>query len=356
MNLIQEIFQVISDFEPTDLVAHTSPWDIEGITACHALEGLCNRYLSNITDHAFWLGTTAFDYFLEFRSFGCNISQKYRGIISERDILIPYFPIINKEIPFGGFPFDARGKQIIVSGGGIHKIKGSTKFLEIVKYILDRHPNALFLYLGHGDHHYLENFSSKYGYEGRFFHINERKDIYEIIRHCTLYLNTYPHLGALMTQIAAEAGKPPLTLNDKKEHNQKVSELLIIKKDTPKLEFDDIDELKQSIDNYLTNPFLLKEAEDKIRGCVPTPEMFALMMQNSLENHSTGLVPNTYSIDTTSFASDYIARFKGRPETYRYFFYDNDIRLAVKYFPYYVHIISAKIKSIIFNAFHKSRT
>ena len=42
--------------------------------------GHMKRYQVNLTDHAFWLGTYAFDYCLEFLDFGAIVSREYRHI------------------------------------------------------------------------------------------------------------------------------------------------------------------------------------------------------------------------------------------------------------------------------------
>lgn len=343
--LIREIYKAAIEYKPSELIAHTSPWDVEALVAIRAMEGCCTRYLSNITDHAFWLGTSVFDYFLEFRDYGCNISQQYRGISSEQDIKIPYFPIINKSISFEGFPFDTKGKQLVVSGGNIYKIKSSPKFLDIAKHILDNHPNTLFLYYGGGDHNYLQEFSDSNNYEGRFFHFSERKDIYQIILHSTLYLNTYPLFGGLMTQIALAAGKLPLTLNDNNRRDLSVSELLTDNDNIKKIEFDDIEKIKEAINIYLNDPIQLKQTEALFLDCIPSPESFAQMVMDSLDKHSTGLNPQKYSIDNERFSNEYITILNEDINKYRYFFYAHDFKLAINYIPYYVNIIGKRIAS-----------
>ena len=51
----------------------------------------------------FWLGAKAIDYVLEFRQFGVSVSQQRRGIISQQQLLVPFYPIIDNN-PFQGFP------------------------------------------------------------------------------------------------------------------------------------------------------------------------------------------------------------------------------------------------------------
>ena len=110
-----EIKNLISAFSPSTIIAHTSPWDVSGLAVINHFDGVCKRYLINITDHAFWLGACVFDYFFEFRNYGYNISSLYRGISKEKLLLLPYYPIVNKDIPFHGFEFDTNGKKLIFS-------------------------------------------------------------------------------------------------------------------------------------------------------------------------------------------------------------------------------------------------
>jgi len=58
----------------------TTPWDISAILAFMQMSGKMKRYQINLTDHAFWLGRQAFDFCLEFRDFGANVSRIHRNI------------------------------------------------------------------------------------------------------------------------------------------------------------------------------------------------------------------------------------------------------------------------------------
>lgn len=57
-----------------------------------------------MTDHAFWLGRFAFDYCIEFRVYGYNISIQKRKIEKEKILMLPYYPVIRKE-KYQGLPF-----------------------------------------------------------------------------------------------------------------------------------------------------------------------------------------------------------------------------------------------------------
>lgn len=56
-----------------------APWAMEAITAFHAFPNV-RKYLINLTDHAFWLGTSCTDYLVEFRNYGINVSRSKRGL------------------------------------------------------------------------------------------------------------------------------------------------------------------------------------------------------------------------------------------------------------------------------------
>ena len=73
-------------------------------------------------DHAFWLGRNAFDYCLEFRDFGANLSRQYRHIPIQKLLKQPYYPLADPTIPYGGLPFErADGDFVIFSGGTLYK-------------------------------------------------------------------------------------------------------------------------------------------------------------------------------------------------------------------------------------------
>lgn len=72
-------------------------------------------------DHAFWLGRNAFDYCLEFRDFGANLSRQYRHIPIQKLLKQPYYPLADPTIPYGGPPFERADGDVIFSGGTLYK-------------------------------------------------------------------------------------------------------------------------------------------------------------------------------------------------------------------------------------------
>ena len=340
------ISKKIGEIAPDIILAHTSPSDVAGLLAIKRFEKLCERWLVNITDHAFWLGTRVFDFFLEFRNYGFNVSKKNRGISKERLFLLPYYPIVNSAIPFKGFDFDTAGKKILFSGGSIYKIQGSPVFLDIVKHVLTRHKDVIFLYLGNGDFSYLQNFVKENAFEDRFFFYAERNDIFEVFKHCDLFLNTYPLIGALMTQYACVAGKVPITLNPNGAGDcNDVSELLLGKDDV-QIQFETKSECEKAIDFYLDNPSVLKKTGEKIRQQIITPKVFAKSLFSCLNEKRSLFTPaRDYEIDIEKFSEPYIKRFNENVvDNYCSRFICKKPMMAVVFFKYFLLVFVKRIR------------
>ena len=341
-----KIFKAVEDFNPSIIIAHTSPWDLAGLMAIYNFEGHCTRYLINITDHTFWLGTTFFDYYLEFRDYGFNISKRYRKIDEKKLLKLPYYPIVNENIQFKGFDFNTKNKKLIFSGGSIYKIKGSQKFFDLVKYILTKYQDTIFLFLGNGDSSYIQKFIDENGFQDRMYYQTERKDIWEIFRHCDLYLNTYPLIGGLMTQYACLAGKIPLTLNDTNDKCNDIYELMLNHFDLD-FQLDSIEKYKTKIDEYMQSPEKLKYHGKILRDSIIRPEIFKELFFKYLQQPSNLLNINEYDIDISRFSEQYINRFNEDNGIQYYLnFYRKDIRYLLNFSLYYIKYINLRIKSI----------
>lgn len=204
----------VKTYAPEVAFLYTTPSDVGGILAFQKLKGHVKRYQINLTDHAFWLGRNAFDFCLEFRDFGATISRTQRKIPAEKLLKQPYYPVIDRKIPFAGYPFERMpGDFVIFSGGQLYKTKDEAKtYYHVVDAILKTHPQVKFWYARGGQDADMDWLKERY--PDRFFYTSERKDLYQVLKACDLYLNTYPIIGGLMTQYAAAAGRLPLTLND----------------------------------------------------------------------------------------------------------------------------------------------
>jgi len=300
-NAIKALFE---KHRPEKAFLYSTPDDTAAIAVFTGYQGVVDRFKINLTDHAFWLGTKSFDYNLEFRNYGSCVSNKYRRIGKERIILMPYYPY-HKPHEFEGLPFDSEGKKVMFSGGYLYKTLGDpqNRYYRIVRTLLQGHEDLIYLYAGAGDDSELKKVSDEF--PGRVYHINERNDLYELMGHCTFYLNTFPMIGGLMMQFAADAGKLPLTLRPDKK-NVDADGILF---NQEQIEYATVEELTAEADKLLEDEeYRLKRGEE-IKKCMITPDEFREALGAAVERHESVFQVEIKDIDTSDFRAPYIARF-----------------------------------------------
>ena len=266
-------------------------------------------------------------------------------------LLLPYYPVINKNIDFGGFDFDTTGKRLVFSGGSIYKIQGSPIFLEIVKHVLDKHDDAIFLYLGNGDCSYFDDFIKNNNFQGRFFYYPERNDIYGVLKHCDLYLNTYPLIGGLMTQYACVAGKLPITLNENGKNDCNNVDELLLGKSNVQIQYNTKEACENAIDFYLDNPDKLKRVGEKVRRDLIDKKMFRKFLLDYLAgDREPPIQICNYDIDIDKFAESYMARFNmDDGKEYCSSFVCRNMDMVFSFFKYFLVTLGSRlVKKICF--------
>jgi hypothetical protein len=330
----KEISEKILSFNPSRVLYHSAPWDTVGYIVLSYLGNYqIERYLINLTDHAFWLGCNCIDYILEFRSYGANISIDYRHISSNKLMIMPYYPIQNKLDEFQGFPFNTENKKIIVSGGSLYKIYGSPVFFDIVKHILKLYSDVIFFYLGNGDIKPLVKFIEENNLSKRFFYSRERKDISEIIKRCYFYLNTYPVGGGLLPQLAVINDKIPITYTDKKYINNNTDELFINNKNQ-KFTFYDFDSFYFEINKLITDSSYYIQKTNDLKNKVIASQNFSLWLFSILEKKESVHTWVKYDVDIDSFRELYFIQGNKYPYKYPSYFF---IRKSIFVFVFFIH-------------------
>lgn len=303
LNQINELINIFMDYKPKYAFSHTIPFDVIWGVVFKLFDGVVQRYLINLTDHAFWIGKNSFDKIIEFREYGANISHFYRNIERDKIELLPYYPMIDESISFQGFPDGIEDSDYIFSGGSLYKTFDEyDTYYTMIEYILSR-TNVKFLYAGNGDCSHLEKLKNKF--PNRVLYISERKDFFYLIRHSILYINTYPMCGGLMMQYAVMASKLPFTLR----HNDDCDGILI-NQDKIGIMYDRSQELANDVIRCIKDRKYLYEKEKKIQGSVIDEEMFNLGLIKIIRNENSGYVINWSMLDSTRFRKEYIYRFK----------------------------------------------
>lgn len=289
----QFVYNTIVESGANKLLIQSEPHSAYANTAFYALPKEITRYKINLTDHTFWIGADCFDYSFEFRPFGCTLSNVERGVPSDRLFYMPFYPIMNRT-GFKGYPKEVDGKVVLFSGGAYYKVydKDDTYF-KMAKDILDSCYNVIILYAGIGDPQKMKEKIEEYGLQQRFLLLGQRSDITEVFEHCDIYLNTFPFGGGLMSQFAAQLGKP--IVNYYTPVTAKVEEFVCQQKDID-ISDNTIDSLVERVRRLADNKEERIAFGKQIRSCVITPSEFNQKFENCIR---TGVNQIPYNDNTT---------------------------------------------------------
>ncbi len=301
-----DLKKIVDVFCPSKMFLYTTPDDVVGIGVFNYYDKKILRYQINLTDHAFWLGVNAFDYCLEFRNYGASISCLYRHIDINKIRVLPFYPKINYNVNFQGFPFsfDKDKQKLIFSGGSLYKtLGGENRYYHIVRYILANFIDTVFWYAGSGDTTELNKLIKEY--PNRVFITDERSDFYQIILKCFFYLSTYPIVGGLMFQYAAAAGKVPLTL----KYDDCSNDFLINQKELG-IEFESLNDLFNEIDYLFNSPDELNLRGECLKKSVISKDIFESNIKKLLNEQRTDFKVVIYDVNVKEFQENYLKRFK----------------------------------------------
>lgn len=297
---INLIIQSITDFCPSKAFLHMSPWDVVGNVVWNLFPSI-ERFQINITDHAFWLGISCADYFLEFRNFGYNVSKEFRHIPKEKIFILPYYPICDL-VTYNGIP-EKKNYIKLFSGGAMYKIYGyNLKYLDIIKDILIRNPNTIFYYAGAGDYAPMEAIIKKFNLQDRWILLGFRKDIVEVMKHIDIYIGTYPLGGGLISQIAATLAKPCVCYHDPRLLNFSNVQQLFNSNIAPKISFNDLSEFNTVLDRLINSSQIRQNMGKKLQLSLPTVEEFeeGLFKIIKGEYKSNGIINDKIASDELS--------------------------------------------------------
>lgn len=295
----QEIYDLIADFKADKAFLHLAPWSSTAIISWAALSSV-TRYLIDLTDHAFWLGSECFDYYISFRDYGSYISERFRGITKDKQILMPFYPIVEGGSEFQGFEPDISNKKVIFTGGSYYKMYGKGDvFLNILKRICLDNYDTVILIAGSGDARILENFIKKNRLDEQVFLIGSRKDIVGVFKNIDIYLNTYPVGGGLMSQLAVSQHKPLIgyCTNDMP---MSFPESLFRNTDDTKFTYNDLELFHEEMNKLLSSDSHLKKTVIKYGELNISPSDFSSELQYKIKN----TVTITDSVDFPEFCNE----------------------------------------------------
>ncbi len=179
--------------------------------------------------------------------------------------MLPYYPYIDQEKEYEGFPFPVEeGDFIIFSGGTLYKTYDGAEnlYYKMVEFCLSEFAHTKFWYAGRGeDRHTVELKRLQEKYAGRVFWSKEgRDDLFQVLQHVDLYLNTYPVGGGLMLQYAAAAGRVPLIYYRTIESRTST----LVNQDRLGIEFDDLEAWKEEAAKLIRDEAYRKSKEQRV--------------------------------------------------------------------------------------------
>jgi len=301
---LQATYSRIQTFRPEKLLMHITPWAVEALAVFHALTPV-TKYLVNLTDHAFWLGSSVLNYCIEFRSYGCTVSLEKRRLRRDQLLLLPYYPITSGD-PFQGFPEAARDRLIVLSGSSYYKIYGRNgKYFQLARRLLQENPECVLLFAGGGDGQRIERFIADNRLQGRFILLGSRSDISQVFAHCDIYLGTYPMCGALMTQLAAAHSKPVLAYTTPDLPGNFV-EAIISAAGCPPTTFTDEQALFAEARKLMLSKVYREDRGRALCRVLTTPEDFNRSLSKAIERNRSPLPVELTRIDYDCFSQYYL--------------------------------------------------
>lgn len=279
---VQEYYDIVHASKPEKIIAHLSPWDIKSMLVLCAMNSV-KRYLVNLTDHAFWLGKICCDFFIGFRGYSSYISLNHREISYDRLMEQPFYPIM-ESAPYAGLPLAEPRTKTIFTGGAFYKMYGDdAKFFKIIKRICEENCSVRFVIAGSGDEKPLAKFITDNNLNSEVSIIGPRKDITEVYKNIDIYLNTYPLMGGLMTQLAAMHGVPTVGYSpDDNPCNR--GESFLLDNFEGKITFSDIEEMHKHINKLLREPSTYEASKNKLQRAVINVDEFNVSLNHILDN------------------------------------------------------------------------
>lgn len=326
IDIAKKIDSVFKVYKPTVAFFYTTPHDVSAAIAFSNNDSSI-RFQIDLTDHAYWIGTNAFDYITESREMGASIAIFERKIDIGKVIKLDCVPYINQDKYEVSLPFDIHKDKYIFTGGSLYKTLGDKELLyyKTIANIMENFSDIKFLYAGSGDDSEMKKIISKF--PGRAYLIDERPDFFRLIENCILYINSYPMFGGLMMRYAAMAHKVPITLRHDND-----ADGILFNQSKLGIEFDNYQDYISEIHKLLSDDNYRKNKEELVDNSVLNELRFARNLKSLIEEQRTEFqFKEIKKFDTSEFRKEYKRRFK-KKTIYKIIGQKGNVLIA-KYFP-----------------------
>ena len=270
--LANEIRRIILKYRPANIIMHQEATGALAMTLMYSLAGI-TRYKIIPGDHHFYLGYDCFDYFLDFRPFGWSTSHYERRLPIDKIINNTYYPIINDNLDFQGFPSDTDGKVIVLSGGASYKFEGSNVFYELLEHILTI-DGVVFVFMGKPTSKLVE-MKNDSRYANKIFFLGYRKDFSQVLKKIHILFNSYPFSGGLFCQTAAYYQKPIIAYSkDSLRSENCVEDILGLASNGSQITTTSIESFKKQVEKLIEDHNYYIEKGNECKKMLVTKEYF----------------------------------------------------------------------------------
>jgi hypothetical protein len=284
---VKQIQEKILAYQPSKLFLHIFANSI-CIPVLYNLPVGITKYIINLADQTFWLGSKAIDYSFEFRTFGATVSFEKRGLLKSQLLYLPFYPFLDS-ISFQGFPDFPKNKIIVFSGGDFYKtVDPNFTYWKLIKSLLLSNPDVIFLFATKVEtgnvQNFIESFIKKNNFEDQFKYIGFRKDINEVFKRCDIYIGTCPVSGSLMSQLAAFHSKPILQFYLPETYDEE-TESAICHNCYTQISFTDKNKFLAEASHLIKDANYRLIRGKEINKCLITEEQFNLRFANCLKDN-----------------------------------------------------------------------
>lgn len=342
---LNKLVTVIENYNPSKAFLHLTPWNPFSFLLWNRFEDI-ERFQINLTDHAFWIGKKCFDYCIEFRDYGYNVSLKHRGIPKEKLLLAPFYPIVDSQNTFQGFPQKVEHKKLIISGASFYKIFGENDmFFKLMKNICNQHEDAIILFAGNGDYKLFNKLLEKYELIDKVILLGDRADISEVVKRAYIYLATYPIGGGLMGQFAIQHKIPIVAYTDKSFPNNNIECFLKPQKGLS-ITTNSMDEFLTEFHKLYTDFEYRKTTAERNYSLLIQPNEFNIQLQQIVNNKKLIRDVENIDIDIIRFSNLYLNIENKYLHHFKYLF-PLIVKLNINKFPY-IKLIQLKLSFFSF--------
>ena len=209
LDLYVQLKSIILKCKPSKILFHLSPYSIDALSFWSQVKGI-EKIQIVLTDHAYWSGHSMFDKYLCFRDVGAEVCNQIRDIDIAKIFKVPQFPLTDDKYNEESLPIPKF--KYAYTGGAIYKfIDKDLTFFNLLKEICRQNSDLKILFGAIGDSGPLERFIKKHQLTNQIILHGNVSNIYEVINHSHIYINSFPLSGGHMVFSALIGGTNVIT-------------------------------------------------------------------------------------------------------------------------------------------------